>query len=89
MLTRAARRRTASRARTPSMTAKASVPVARNISALSIVVALSPNTAKVELVSIAQILKLTILNMMILPTLIQPAAENSSTLVRCSCHIEP
>ncbi len=71
------------------MTAKASVPVAKNTSALSIVVALSPNTAKVELVSIAQILKLTILNMMILPTLIQPPAANSSTLVRCSCHIEP
>jgi hypothetical protein len=88
MLTRAARRRTAPRARTPSIIAKAKVAVARNTSTVNIVDALVPNIAKVAVGSIAQILKLTILNMMRLPMLIQPAAESSNILVKCSCQTE-
>src|SRR5580704_2352804 len=48
MPTRAARRRTASRARTPIIAAKASVPTARKTSTLSIVAALSPNIVLVR-----------------------------------------
>ena len=86
--TRAARRRTASRARTPIITAKASVPAARKTRRLSIVAALSPNRPKLLFASIDQILKFTILNMIRLPISIQPAAQPSRTLVRCSCQTD-
>src|SRR5271170_3426568 len=55
-LTRAARRRTASRARTPIITANASVPVARKTSAVSMVEALSPNRPNVADASMVDVL---------------------------------
>ena len=81
---RAVRFLTAPRTRTAAMTENASVPAARNISNAINIVLLSfsmfPNTARI--VSIGQILKLTMRYMMKLPTPIQHPASARAIFVR-------
>jgi hypothetical protein len=73
------------------MSEKASVPAARNISNAMNMVLLSPNISPntVPIMSIGQILKLTMRYMMKLPIPIQQPASPRHILVRSSCQTLP